>query len=339
VTYDPQGGSVSPTSSTHDYATTITSQPTPTRNGYTFGGWYTAADDSGERVTEETIVTRTADHEIYVHWTPGLSPEDIPVESINFTPGDNTLEAGQSGRFTPVVLPANATNRRLLWTSGNTNVATVDITGRVYTNQTGTAIITAQAADGSGVSGSYNLTVTGRTTHIIFNKGAGSGGTDTVTVTLGSPMLPVTPPTKENYTFQGYWRGDTQYYKADGTSARNWDVDTAGAMLTARWRGKLVNIRIVSGQEPDIQLDEPLAYREVYYMEPYGHIFPKNIAPEEYAREHHYWRRYFRWIPTMYWNEIDHVAADTIVTLPNYHEIHGAYIGNLPSSEWYDIYE
>ena len=38
----------------------------PTRDGYTFAGWFTAAED-GEEVTLEK--TYTADTTVYAHWT------------------------------------------------------------------------------------------------------------------------------------------------------------------------------------------------------------------------------------------------------------------------------
>ena len=41
--------------------------PIPTRTGYTFDGWYTAAS-GGTIVTENTTVTVTADHTLYAHW-------------------------------------------------------------------------------------------------------------------------------------------------------------------------------------------------------------------------------------------------------------------------------
>ena len=40
LTYNPNGGTVSPTSKTFNYGTIITGMPTPTRRGYTFGHWY-----------------------------------------------------------------------------------------------------------------------------------------------------------------------------------------------------------------------------------------------------------------------------------------------------------
>ena len=38
-----------------------------------------------------------------------------------------------------------------------------------------------------------------------------------------------------SYVFLGYYLGNTKYYNADGSSARNWDK-TEGATLTAKWQ-------------------------------------------------------------------------------------------------------
>lgn len=43
--------------------------PTPTRVGYTFEGWYTAAD-GGVRITDTTIVKTADDHTLYAKWEP-----------------------------------------------------------------------------------------------------------------------------------------------------------------------------------------------------------------------------------------------------------------------------
>jgi uncharacterized repeat protein (TIGR02543 family) len=45
------------------------SLPKPTRTGYTFAGWYTAAE-GGALVTSSTVVTSDSAHALYAHWTP-----------------------------------------------------------------------------------------------------------------------------------------------------------------------------------------------------------------------------------------------------------------------------
>ena len=62
--------------------------------------------------------------------------------------------------------------------------------------------------------------------------------TTSVTATNGVCMPSVTPPTKTGYTFGGYFTetngGGTQYYYADGTSAKNCDF-THATTLYAKW--------------------------------------------------------------------------------------------------------
>ena len=67
LTYDPRGGSAC-SSKTVTYNTPYGTLCVPTRAGYTFTGWYTAAS-GGTQVTETTTVTNVDDHTIYAHWS------------------------------------------------------------------------------------------------------------------------------------------------------------------------------------------------------------------------------------------------------------------------------
>ena len=69
VTFNPNGGTVSPTTKTVTYDSTYGSLPTPTRTGYNFAGWWTAAS-GGTQITTSTKVTTASNHSIYAHWTP-----------------------------------------------------------------------------------------------------------------------------------------------------------------------------------------------------------------------------------------------------------------------------
>ena len=68
VTFDAQGGSVTPASKSVTYGQPYGSLPVPVRAGYRFDGWFTAAD-GGTQVTAETVVTVTAAQTLYAHWT------------------------------------------------------------------------------------------------------------------------------------------------------------------------------------------------------------------------------------------------------------------------------
>ena len=66
VTFDASGGTVSPASAVTGRDSRLTSLPTPTRDGYTFDGWFTAAA-SGEQITTVTVFTQNTT--VYAHWT------------------------------------------------------------------------------------------------------------------------------------------------------------------------------------------------------------------------------------------------------------------------------
>lgn len=67
VTFDPNGGNVSEDKRLVQYDKTYDSLPTPTRNGYTFDGWYTAVD-GGVKVTTKSKVDSEEDYSLYAHW-------------------------------------------------------------------------------------------------------------------------------------------------------------------------------------------------------------------------------------------------------------------------------
>ncbi len=76
-----------------------------------------------------------------------------------------------------------------------------------------------------------------KTYTVTLNASGGTGGTGSVTATYNAAMPSATMPTRNGYTFKGYYdaqSGGTQYYKADGSSARTWNK-TAATTLYAQW--------------------------------------------------------------------------------------------------------
>ena len=84
----------------------------------------------------------------------------IPVSSITISGGDFSLTAGMTKQMSAEAFPANATEKRVLWSSSDTNVATISASGLVSGIAAGTAVITAAARDDSGVSGSVTANIT-----------------------------------------------------------------------------------------------------------------------------------------------------------------------------------
>ena len=86
--------------------------------------------------------------------------DKVLVNKITVTAANSQLEQGQSTTVKAEVSPSNAANQKVNWSSSDANVATVTADGVVTGQGAGTATITAEAADGSGVKGSCQITVT-----------------------------------------------------------------------------------------------------------------------------------------------------------------------------------
>ena len=72
VLFDPCGGETDTASKAVLYGAAYGTLPAPTRFGYCFEGWFTAAR-GGSRITAETAVAETGEHTLYAQWTPALS--------------------------------------------------------------------------------------------------------------------------------------------------------------------------------------------------------------------------------------------------------------------------
>lgn len=109
---------------------------------------------------------------------PGTTTQDsgstnfIPVKVSNIAVSGTTkkLAKGKKLRLQLNVEPADAINRNVVWSCSNPDVASVDSYGTVSAKAAGRAVITATAADGSGVSGSYAITVVKHTVKKIIIK-------------------------------------------------------------------------------------------------------------------------------------------------------------------------
>lgn len=74
-------------------------------------------------------------------------PDPIPVTNVSITEGDQELEEGQTVQLTAEVVPGDATNKNVTWSSGDETVATVSETGLVTAVAEGMATITVTTDD------------------------------------------------------------------------------------------------------------------------------------------------------------------------------------------------
>lgn len=84
--------------------------------------------------------------------------EPVAATGVSLNKTALELKTGADETLTATVAPENATNKTVNWTSSNTNVATVDATGKVTAAGNGTAVITASTVDG-GFTAQCTVTV------------------------------------------------------------------------------------------------------------------------------------------------------------------------------------
>lgn len=113
VTFNANGGSVSPISKTVTYGATYGTLPTPTCTYYNFDGWYTSAS-GGSKVTASTTVTATTNHTLYAHWTHVCANGHNYSYAVTTTPttsatGVLTGTCSRCGNKTTITLPKLST--------------------------------------------------------------------------------------------------------------------------------------------------------------------------------------------------------------------------------------
>lgn len=75
-----------------------------------------------------------------------VKPKPIPVEQIILSKTDITITQGEEVEIIATILPENATNKKLTWSSSDANVATV-VNGKVKAKSEGITTITVISAD------------------------------------------------------------------------------------------------------------------------------------------------------------------------------------------------
>ena len=109
-------------------------------------------------VSEYTFENVEQAHTIYASFKK--KPEGkIYVEKIEMSKTNAEMKVGETLVLTATVTPDNATDKELSFSSSDEKVAFVDSTGVVTAMNTGTAVISATAKDGSGTVGKCEITV------------------------------------------------------------------------------------------------------------------------------------------------------------------------------------
>jgi len=130
-----------------------------TVEGLTEGAVYDIKVEVSNANTEEPITKETQ-----------VKAQDIVlITGITLNKTEGTIAQGKILTLTSTIEPSNATNQKLIWTSSNESIATVNENGVVTAISIGSVVITAKTIDGSDIEAICTVNVTEVT--YLFNKG------------------------------------------------------------------------------------------------------------------------------------------------------------------------
>ena len=208
------------------------------KNGYQFEEW--SITNGNGSFTSTTATTTT------------FKPTVASTIQANFSPINYTITYDNLKSATH----SNPTTYTIESETITFTAPTSKPTGYTFTNWSPASIVT-------GSTGNKTVTAnwTASTSEVTLSQEeATEKGTTSVTATYGSAMPAITKPSRTGYTFGGYYTGKngagTQYYKADGTSATDWNLEGAQT-LYAKWTINTYTITygVIGGANGTIQLN------------------------------------------------------------------------------------
>ena len=232
VTFDPNGGTVSQTSTTVTYDSTYGTLPTPTRTGYTFAGWHTAAS-GGTKIVDTTKVTTASNHTLYAQWTANKY-------TVTFDPNGGTVSQTSKTVTYDSAYGTLPTPTRTGYTFAGWFTAKSG--GTQITSETKVAITSAQTLYAHWTANKYTVT---------FNPNSGNVSQTSKTVTYDSTYGTLPTPTRTGYTFEGWFTaasGGTQITsetKVAITSAQtlyaHWTLNKSYLLTGSKWQQALID--------------------------------------------------------------------------------------------------
>lgn len=219
ITYDANGGTVSPTSDVVVAGNSIT-LPTPQWAAHTFNGWYTE-EEGGTRVgSAGDTYYPSGDIILYAQWT------EIPTYTISFdanggtgAPSSISVISGDSWTC-PATTPTKANATFTGWSSSSSatypNIEYYP--GSTYSSPSSSMILYAVWVDEIGV--------------LIYNPEGGIVDVTYKTVVVGSAYGTLPAPTKTGYTFDGWFTSASGGVQVTSSTV----MQSAGnTVIYARW--------------------------------------------------------------------------------------------------------
>lgn len=256
VSWNANGGSVTPSSSTGNAPNYTVTTPTPTRSSYSFNGWYntqtgdyTYGPISGNTSWDIPAGVTT----MYARWTFIPAPTNTVAPSVTPSTGTAGVTSYSTTNGTWTGSPTSYSYQWQYRDSGSIYVSISGATSSSYTPPSdyvstyGTVlrcVVTATNGGGSTSANSNDVSVSSPTRTVYWS--VANGGTVTPTSsTVTTPFSVTNPtPTRDNYDFIGWYDTQTGSYTyggpTNGAAGVSFTVPYDGITMYARWTAKTV---------------------------------------------------------------------------------------------------
>ncbi len=190
ITFNANGGKVSPATKTVTYDGTYSPLPTPLRPGYKFEGWYTG-EKGGDHIENSTKVTITGDKKLYAIWSKGNFKVTFDPNGGSCGKADKTVT--YQAAYGDLPTPSRTGYTFNGWFTAKTG-------GSRVTSGTTVSITSNQTLFAQWTLNTYKVTFNG-------NGGPAEGTKTSVTrdVKYGAAIGALPKPARTGYTFNGWF--------------------------------------------------------------------------------------------------------------------------------------
>ena len=212
VTFNAEGGSVSPEGNTVTYGAAYGDLPTPELSGYTFDGWWNGAGGTGVEVTPETVVSTAGNHLLYAKWVVNTYTVDFDAEG-GTVPSESKVVT-YDAPYGDLPAPERDGYTFCGWWTGEGGTGSEVVSSTIVTTASDHILHAKWAVN------EYTL---------FFDSGLGAP-VKPITQDYDTPVTPPSDPTRTGYTFSG-WNPTVPARMPAGSGA-----------LTAQWTAKTCTV-------------------------------------------------------------------------------------------------
>ena len=206
--------------------------PTPTKNGYTFGGWYTGENGTGTKVDENTVLTNINNHTLYAKWTMNTYTVTtryyLYYQNKTWKSYDSRTDTIAYGNtFTPynITIPTGYYASNTYYVYSDSNYSTQIGTGTV--GKDSITVDNDKYVKVRYLPNSYTIT---------YNLNGGIAGSSAPKSGYYADVVTVSNPTRSGYTFTGWTVSGT----GASMSGTKLTIGTGNITLTANWNKTIV---------------------------------------------------------------------------------------------------